>query len=224
MIKLKVLIKIGGSLLKNPVTLKKLLITFKNITNEHSIIILPGGGAFADQVRNFQSLYKYSDSTAHKMAIMAEDIVGILMAEFIEDGILTYNLENIQKILSQSKIPILLPSKFLLELDELPHSWDVTSDSIAVYFANKLKIDTVILVKDVDGLFTADPKKNPDAKLIKLIKSSDLKKYDESCVDKALYNFINKYKITVYLINGNFPVRIYQILNGQNAVCSKITH
>ncbi|MFX1450046.1 MAG: hypothetical protein ACFFCM_04325, partial [Promethearchaeota archaeon] len=112
---------------------------------------------------------------------------------------------------------------YLLELDELPHSWDVTSDSIAVYLANKLKINTVILIKDVDGLYTADPKKNHNAQLIRSIKSSELDKYRESCVDRALRDYIEKYKIVVYLLNGNFPDRIRQILNGKNTIYSKIT-
>ncbi|NVM03006.1 MAG: hypothetical protein HWN67_11755 [Candidatus Helarchaeota archaeon] len=220
---MKALIKIGGSLLSNPVTLKKLLKTFKHIIKVHSIVILPGGGAFADLVRQYHLKYGFSDSTAHKLAIVTEDLVGILIAEYIEEGILTNNLDNTQQLLIQSKIPILLPSNIVLELNEIPHSWDVTSDSIAVYLADKLKITSVILVKDVDGLYTADPKKNPDAQLIPLIKAVDLKKYDESCVDRALPNFIKKYKVVVYLLNGNFPDRISQILNGKNAICSKIT-
>ncbi len=48
----------------------------------------------------------------------------------------------------------------------LENSWEVTSDSIAVYIAGQLHLEKVILVTDVDGIYTCNPKKHPDAKLI----------------------------------------------------------
>ena len=220
---MEAIIKIGGSLLGNSSTFKKLLYTINDLAKQHSIVIVPGGGTFADLVREFHTQYGFSNTTAHKMAIMSEDIVGILIGEYLKNGIFTKNLNEISNILKRLKIPILLPSKILLELDELPHSWDVTSDSISIYLAHKLNISTVILVKDVDGLYTADPKKNSNAQLIQFLKAEELKKFKDSCVDKALSNFISKYNISSYLINGYFPVRIQQILNGQNTICSLIT-
>lgn len=183
---------------------------------------MPGGGAFADKVREYYAEYAFSDTAAHKMAIISEDMVGILIGEYLKNGILTDNLNKIQQILKQSKIPIFLPSKTLLKLDELPHTWDITSDSIAVYLANKLKISTVILVKDVDGLYTADPKKDSNAELIQSIKAAEIDKFEESCVDKALSNFIIRYKVNCYLVNGNFPERIEEIMNGKNTINSLI--
>ncbi|MHA1300080.1 MAG: amino acid kinase family protein [Candidatus Helarchaeota archaeon] len=220
---MKVLIKIGGSLSKNPPIFKKLFSIFPELVKNHLIVLLPGGGIFADQIREYHSKYKFSDTAAHKMAIISEDIVGILIGEYLKIGVLTDKLDEIPQIQRQSKIPIFLPSKYLLKIDELPHSWDITSDSIAVYLADKLKIENVILVKDVDGLYSADPKKNAEARLIKSITSSELKKIKNSCVDNALSDFIDKYRIICYLINGNFPERIKQILDGQTAVHSLIS-
>ena len=54
----------------------------------------------------------------------------------------------------------------MLSEDPLENSWDVTSDSIAVYIADRLQVK-VLLVTDVDGVYTNDPKSNPEAKLIK---------------------------------------------------------
>ena len=220
---LKTVIKIGGSLLNDSAILKKLSSSLNEFAKLRSVILVPGGGAFADQVRKYHKLYDFSDSVAHKMALITEDIVGILIGEYLKDGILLDNIDEISHILKQSKIPIFLPSKYILELDELPHSWDVTSDSIAVYLAHKLHSHTVILVKDVDGLFSADPKRDPKAELIQSIKARELNTLKESCVDKALPEFIAKYKISCYLVNGKYPDRIKKIMDEKDTIFSLIT-
>ena len=44
-------------------------------------------------------------------------------------------------------MPVLQPSRWLREADPLPHSWDVTSDSIAAWIAGQLGARQLILVK-----------------------------------------------------------------------------
>jgi len=215
--------KIGGSLLKNPKAFTNLFSKFDELVHNHQIVILPGGGEFADQVRKYHSIYKFSDTAAHYMAITTEDIIGILIKEYLPEGELTYKLEEVPDILKHNKIAIFLPSRYLIGVEELPHSWDVTSDSIAIYLANKLHFKKVILVKDVDGLYTNDPKSELSSVFIKSAKASELKKIKGSCVDNALGDFIKKYKIICYLINGNNPERINLMLEGQETIYSLIT-
>ena len=67
----KALLKIGGSLSKDPNALEKLCnILSKNQINE-PILIIPGGGEFADIVRKYDKVYSLSDDQSHFMAIMA---------------------------------------------------------------------------------------------------------------------------------------------------------
>ena len=54
------------------------------------------------------------------------------------------------------KIPnrpeVFLPYCSMRQRDPLPHSWDVTSDSIAAWIADYLALD-LLLLKSVDGIF-----------------------------------------------------------------------
>ncbi|MCQ2421107.1 MAG: glutamate 5-kinase [Clostridia bacterium] len=43
------------------------------------------------------------------------------------------------------------------------------NDTLAAIVAESVKADSLVLLSDIDGLFTADPRKNPDAKLIPVI-------------------------------------------------------
>ncbi len=46
---------------------------------------------------------------------------------------------------------MLAPSRWLRATDELPHRWEVTSDSLAAYLATLLGAGALLLVKPVSG-------------------------------------------------------------------------
>ena len=71
-------VKIGGSLLGTP-ELERWLEIFVKYSDGH-IVIVPGGGIFADAVREAQKLTKISDACAHKLAVLAMDQFGLLLA------------------------------------------------------------------------------------------------------------------------------------------------
>src|SRR5262249_38910978 len=58
--------------------------------------------------------------------------------------------------LASGRLNVLAPSAWLLRADPLPHSWDVTSDSIAAWVARALRVRRLILVKHVDGFIAPD--------------------------------------------------------------------
>ena len=49
----------------------------------------------------------------------------------------------------------------------------VTTTKLAALTAVLLKVDLLILASDIDGLYDADPKSNPDAKLITNVRNID---------------------------------------------------
>ena len=136
-------LKIGGSLSKDIVSLKNLCKEISDLSKKHQILIVPGGGEFANEVRSLDNKYKFSNEIAHKIAILAMDQYGLFLSELIPKSYVTYTF--IEK--SRNLLPIFLPSQFLFQNDLLEHSWDVTSDSIAAFIANRLKAKKLILIK-----------------------------------------------------------------------------
>ena len=61
------IIKLGGSLLSSG-SLKEWLSIIVEF-GAGKLVIVPGGGIFADQVRNAQQKYKFDDKTAHQIYI-----------------------------------------------------------------------------------------------------------------------------------------------------------
>jgi aspartokinase-like uncharacterized kinase len=217
------IVKVGGSLALYPEKLRALCAKLSEISKKHRLIVVPGGGEFADVVRDLDKRFNLSCETSHRMAILGMDQYGFLLSELIHNSSIVNQLENLQKVLDSPKLPVFLPSNLLLSEDPLENSWDVTSDSIAVYIAGRLQVRKVLLVTDVDGVYTCDPKKHSDAKLIKKLSAEQLLAMNKrTCVDKFLPEMLLKLPIDCFVVNGLFPERVEAVLDGQEAVCSLI--
>ena len=218
-----VIVKVGGSLALFPEKLRNLCEKINEISKEYKLIVVPGGGEFADVVRCIDKRFRISCNTSHRMAILGMDQYGILLSDLMPNSVIASKLEEIKYFLDSDKIPIFLPSNLLICEDSLENSWTVTSDSIAVYIASRLQVTKVLLVTDVDGIYNNDPKTVSDAKLINNLSASELLAMDKrTSVDKELPNLLLKTPIDCYVINGLFPKRIKSVLNGQDAICTLI--
>ena len=188
-----IIIKLGGSLIQSARRIIKELRDYTNSTGE-SILIVPGGSIFADTVRKID----ISQEAAHWMAILAMEQYGYYLADGT-DVKLTDSLENTNETF------ILLPYNLLKNNDELPHTWDVTSDTIAAWVAWKQKARFIKLT-DVDGIYL-------DGILHNELNAKDLIG-KETCVDAELPNFLMKNNMNCEIINGNCPGRVVNTLKG----------
>ncbi|MBE0438430.1 MAG: delta 1-pyrroline-5-carboxylate synthetase [Gammaproteobacteria bacterium] len=141
-----IIVKLGGSLYQSS-HLKPWLKALANLAQHSSIIIVPGGGPFADNVRKAQDNYHFDDSTAHHMALLAMAQFGLLLTGISSDcQRFRYN----ESPIAANSVSVWLPDETLLAESELVHSWDITSDSLALWLANKLNAEQLILVKSCD--------------------------------------------------------------------------
>ncbi|MBI5679975.1 MAG: delta 1-pyrroline-5-carboxylate synthetase [Methanobacterium sp.] len=202
-------VKLGGSLFpEDAINLCKELVG-------QNVIVICGGGEFANKIREYDQDTNFSDTTAHKTAILCMDIIGMLVADKIDDVVSVYSLEYAKKVLDEGKLPILLPSKLLEYLDPLEHSWKVTSDSISVYISWLLKTK-ILIVTNVDGIYTFEPSLD-GAKLIKSISAKKLLTFSETSVDENLPELLLKYKLDCYVVNGKYPERAISIIEGKSS-------
>ena len=216
-------IKVGGSLALNPQKLKILCRTLSNISQKQRLIIVPGGGEFADTVRALDKRFDLSVQSSHQMAILAMDQYGYLLANLVGNSCIIDKLENIKKVLDSGKLPILLSSYYFASSDPLPNSWDITSDSIAVHIAGQLGACRIVLITNVDGIFTKDPRKFADAKLISKLSAKDLESFEKrTSVDKYSHKLLSETKIECYVINGLYPKRIEDLLDHKKTICTLI--
>ena len=219
-----VVVKVGGSLAMYPSSLRALCQKLSSLSKKHRLVVIPGGGEFADAVRAVDKRFNLSSRVSHRMAILGMDQYGLMLAELIPDCITAIDLEGIAKAHDSGKVPVFLPSKLLFNEDPLENSWDVTSGSITLYIANRLQVRRALLVTDVDGVFTSDPREEKWAKLIEKVTPSELLAIDQrTSVDKALPELLSQCQIDCFVVNGLFPERIEAILDGREDIYTTIT-
>ena len=148
-------VKIGGSLETVPGIgeLLTLLVEY----GHSRIVIVPGGGRFADRVRASQSELKLNDETAHIMAIRAMQQYAEVLCGLNPNLHPIVHTREIDVINKKAAIPVWLPGKLLAGQPDIPANWQVTSDSLALWFAGKISAEAVILVKSA-GNKTSDLK------------------------------------------------------------------
>jgi dihydroneopterin aldolase len=111
------------------------------------LVIVPGGGPFADQVRDAQKRMDFSDQAAHAMAILAMDQFGHVLLDRHERLVPARSLAEIEHALERGRIPVWLPSALATPAPDIAASWDITSDSLAAWLAGKIGAKTLLLIK-----------------------------------------------------------------------------
>lgn len=221
---MEAVIKIGGSLVEEPERLRALCHKLSELAKKYSIVVVPGGGQFADVVRDFDSRFRLSSGVSHRMAILGMDQFGLLLSQFIPDSCATYLLDDVKQLSEVRVVPIFLPSRLMFKEDPLENSWGVTSDSIAAYVASRLRAKKVVLATDVDGIFTGDPKKQEGVKLLQRLSAEELLRWNQrTCVDRFLPRLLLKAQIDCYVVNGKYPERVEAVLAGQETTCTFVS-
>ncbi|MEX0703023.1 MAG: hypothetical protein WD069_13090 [Planctomycetales bacterium] len=143
--------KLGGSLLLLPdlaVRIRKLLA----VRPESRPLLIVGGGAVADVVREWDRVHELGEEKAHRLALRSLDLCEALLLELLPEARLAPDRFAAQTAWQQGMLPV-VHSRAVLEEEpeawELPHSWRATSDSIAAWIAACWRIDELVLVKSI---------------------------------------------------------------------------
>jgi 5-(aminomethyl)-3-furanmethanol phosphate kinase len=146
-------VKVGGALAGDVAALRAWCAQLAACGTRHPLLVVPGGGGFADAVRAYDRRVGLGDETAHRMAILAMDQFGWALAELIPGAVRRTDLGSVPV----GPVSVLLPFALLRERDPLPASWDVTSDSIAAWVAGAAGAGRLVLVKAVASAEGVDP-------------------------------------------------------------------
>ncbi|MCU4139296.1 MAG: 5--3-furanmethanol-phosphate kinase MfnE [Methanophagales archaeon] len=214
-------VKLGGSLFKEGRSILRFLRDFA-AERGLSIVVVPGGGPFADFIRKISSSAGISDEASHWMSILAMH----QYAFFLTDGVEVPLVERLEEISHTERgaekagggtCVVFLPFNLLREEDELKHSWDVSSDTIAAFVAKKLGERKIIKITDVDGIY------DDKGRIIHRIHARDMiKRGFLGCVDAELPRFLAENRMRCIIVNGKRRERLEKVLLGEHVECTEI--
>jgi hypothetical protein len=179
-------VKIGGSLMD---AVDPIITLFKN--RQLSVLIVPGGGIFARQVRETG----ISGDAAHWMAVAAMEQMGWFIA--------SRGVSTVTSLRVPRQVEVLLPYTLLRNADPLPHSWDVTSDTISAWIASSLSLP-LILLKSVDGIRSGGTLQDY---ITGEVPTED--------VDPCFLRYVLASGVKTVVTNGRKPRRLGNLLDGR---------
>lgn len=124
-------------------------------------VLVVGGGPFADAVRAAQPRMGFDDVAADAMALLAMEQYAVAVASLGQSLAVAESYPRIRRALEAGEVPVWAPSRMVQkarrlaaspssrERVDIPASWDVTSDSLAVWLAHKLRARRLFLIKQV---------------------------------------------------------------------------
>jgi aspartokinase-like uncharacterized kinase len=143
-------VKLGGGVLAYAAQFEAALVEIGAAARERRLLVVTGGGPFADAVRHVDRRLGLPDDAAHWMAVLAMDQYAHLVAARLAGGLLVTAPCEIAAALGAAPavhVPVLAPYRWLREADPLPHTWSVSSDSIAAWVAGVVGARRLVLVK-----------------------------------------------------------------------------
>jgi aspartokinase-like uncharacterized kinase len=137
-------VKLGGSLAESTRLTKILEIVAQART---PVVVVPGGGAFADAVRRAQADFGFSDAAAHRMALLAMHQSGLMMAAMQPRLRPVETLAALKRTAAGKRIPVWLPLRLVERDGRIAADWSTTSDGLAARLAERFGRVPVVLVK-----------------------------------------------------------------------------
>ena len=129
-------VKIGGSLSRDPL-LKEWLQHLSEFGGGR-VVIVPGGGEFADQAREHQAVWRFDDVAAHNMAVLGMAQYALMMQGLCRRLVIAATDAQIREALRAGRVAVWAPLDLLFQEPNRLTTWDVSSDSLAAWLANRL--------------------------------------------------------------------------------------
>ncbi len=150
-----VVVKVGGSLLDWP-PLPDRLPPFLAALGEVRPLLIVGGGQMVDALRDLDRVHQIGQARSHALALRILDVTARLLVDLVAGTTFVTQLVDLDRTWDNGTIPVLAPRHCLNDddrldpADALPHSWAVTSDSIAARVATLVGAEELVLLKSAN--------------------------------------------------------------------------
>jgi 5-(aminomethyl)-3-furanmethanol phosphate kinase len=207
-----VVVKIGGGLLRDEGLegVRRACAEVSEMAARRPVLVVPGGGPFADVVRTVDAQVGLDDGVAHVLALQAMDQFGALLASLLPAA------ELLTGLTTPRVLGVLAAAPAFAGRSGIPESWTVTSDSLAVLAAGAIGGEEAVLLKPVAGVLARWPSGDPP--LARLTAGELQALQDAGCggaVDRYLPEAVRRTGVAVVVRSpGSVPMAGTRIVAG----------
>ena len=141
------IVKLGGSLSRDA-RLPRWLQMLAELGGGR-VVVVPGGAAFADAVRAAQGHWGFDDLTAHNMAVLAMAQTAHMLHALEPRLVLVTDEDAIRRAQHAGQAVLWMPLSLLRDAPDIITTWEVTSDSLALWLARRLNAERLVVVKEI---------------------------------------------------------------------------
>ncbi|MDD1661655.1 MAG: UMP kinase [Methanomicrobiales archaeon] len=205
----RIVISLGGSVLvpsleKNHI--RKYATILRNLGKKHRIFVVVGGGGEARRYIGVARKLGIDEATADEMGIQVTRLNATLLAGALGQAAYPNIAESYRDAARFGE-----SGKIVVMGGVIPGQ---TTDAVAALLAEKVRADLVINWTSVDGIYSADPKKHPDAvkhsritpgDLQAIIRGDRLEAGSNTVFDTLAAKIIGRSGIPLVVLDGRKP-------------------
>lgn len=219
---MKIALSVGGSILDDPDYIKKLAFVLKKISKKNKLYIVAGGGKTARKYIDICRSFGANESFLDDVGIDATRLNARLLIAAIGNAYPKPANDFDEAIIAGKNFPVVVMGG--------THPGH-TTDAVTAMLAERINADKLIIATNVDYVYTADPKKYRNAKVLKKLTADELIKItskigggagSKSVVDLLAARIIARSKIKTFVINGKNLSSLKNLVEGKKFVGSVI--
>jgi uridylate kinase len=216
----KVVISLGGSILIPTLenhTIREYVPVLKKIAKRHLLFVVVGGGGEARRYIGITREMGIDEGTSDEIGILITRLNATILVAALGDNAYPKVAEThaeAKKFAESGKIVVMggiTPGQ--------------TTDAVAAVLAERVGASVFINATSVDGIYTADPKKDPDAtrfntitptKLLEIVGSTALGAGSNNVLDVVAARVVERSNIPLVVLDGREPKNLSNaILKGK---------
>lgn len=219
---MKVTIKLSGHILFPDLAsmpdLKPYVLAIEQLKNRgHGVFIVVGGGEPARHYIKMARENGADESTCDQIGIAIANLNAKIFSKSLGDlacPFIPKDFDDLEKALATGKIVLmggLQPGQ--------------STNAVAAVLAERSGSDLFVNTTTVDGVYSSDPRKNPDARkfrkvtieeLERILDSSGAKAGEYDLLDSVALKIIKRSKITTKIIDGRDPMNVLKAVEGKD--------
>ncbi|MBQ4250449.1 MAG: glutamate 5-kinase [Ruminococcus sp.] len=150
----------------------------------------------------------------------------LLTADVVETDHTRQNIANtIEELLEMDIIPIINEND-TVAIDEIYGNNIGDNDMLSAIVARIVEADRLVILTDIDGLYSSNPRTNPDAKKLDVVKKIDSEILEMAAGSGSnrgtggmitklqAANYATKCGTEVHVVNGSDPAILYRVFDG----------
>jgi len=217
---MKIVISLGGSLLTKELTpenFKNYADVLKRLKKKgHKLIVVCGGGKVCREYRDIAKKFKASNELLDWIGIQATHLNALTLIAALGEDAYPFSLRTVEEVKKN------FDDKILVCGGNLP---GCSTDYDAALFAEAVEADLLINATDIDGVYSSDPKKDPNAKKFDKLSYDEFEKImlknpqtpgEYRFFDLKATRLIKRGKIKTIFVDGRAPEEIIRAVEGKH--------